>query len=85
MNRPGEEATISRGSLPLASRGFRMVERVRGAIQWLRRQARIEQEGSSPLPLELTMTHRPSAQYAGFVPWAPAPHTGIQRPAREAA
>ena len=28
MNAPGEDAAISRDSLPLASRGFRMVERV---------------------------------------------------------
>jgi hypothetical protein len=28
MNAPGEEAAISRDSLPLASRGFRLVERV---------------------------------------------------------
>jgi hypothetical protein len=28
MNTPGEDAAISRDSLPLASRGFRMVERV---------------------------------------------------------
>jgi hypothetical protein len=28
INAPGEEAAISRDSLPLASRGFRMVERV---------------------------------------------------------
>ena len=27
MNAPGEDAAISRDSLPLASRGFRMVER----------------------------------------------------------
>ena len=30
MNTPGEDAAISRDSLPLASRGFRVVERVRG-------------------------------------------------------
>jgi hypothetical protein len=28
MNAPGEDAAISRNSLPLASRGFRLVERV---------------------------------------------------------
>jgi hypothetical protein len=28
MNAPGEDAAISRDSLPLASRGFRVVERV---------------------------------------------------------
>ena len=28
MNAPGEDATTSRDSLPLASRGFRVVERV---------------------------------------------------------
>jgi hypothetical protein len=28
MNAPGEDAAISRDSLPLASRGFRLVERV---------------------------------------------------------
>ena len=28
VNAPGEDATISRDSLPLASRGFRMVERI---------------------------------------------------------
>ena len=28
MNVPGEDAAISRDSLPLASRGFRLVERV---------------------------------------------------------
>jgi hypothetical protein len=28
MNTPGEDAAISRDSLPLASRGFRVVERV---------------------------------------------------------
>jgi hypothetical protein len=28
MNAPGEDAAISRASLPLASRGFRVVERV---------------------------------------------------------
>ncbi|MCA3370938.1 MAG: hypothetical protein INF89_15685 [Roseomonas sp.] len=28
MNAPGEDAAISRDCLPLASRGFRMVERV---------------------------------------------------------
>ena len=30
MNAPGEDAAISRDSLPLASRGSRVVERVRG-------------------------------------------------------
>jgi hypothetical protein len=30
MNAPGEDAAISRESLPLASRGSRVVERVRG-------------------------------------------------------
>ena len=28
MNAPGEDAAVSRDSLPLASRGFRLVERV---------------------------------------------------------
>jgi len=28
MNAPGEDAAISRDSLPLSSKGFRMVERV---------------------------------------------------------
>jgi hypothetical protein len=28
MNAPREDAAVSRGSLPLTSRGFRMVERV---------------------------------------------------------
>jgi hypothetical protein len=28
MNAPGEDAAISRDSLPLASRGFRVLERV---------------------------------------------------------
>jgi hypothetical protein len=28
MNAPGEDAAVSRDSLPLASRGFRVVERV---------------------------------------------------------
>jgi len=28
MNAPGEDAAISRDSLPLASRGFRLLERI---------------------------------------------------------